>query len=94
MSEYERPCCAIVKHTNPCGLGCAEDLRAAYLLARDGELPPAPISRFGGIIAVNRSLDIKTAEEIAAPGGFYEVIAAPAFGDGVREVFAGRKGWG
>ncbi|MCU0607571.1 MAG: bifunctional phosphoribosylaminoimidazolecarboxamide formyltransferase/IMP cyclohydrolase [Candidatus Edwardsbacteria bacterium] len=93
-AEYDRPCCAIVKHTNPCGLGCAEDLHAAYLLARDGELPPAPISRFGGIIAVNRPLDRATAEEIAAPGGFYEVIAAPAFEDGVKEIFAGRKGWG
>lgn len=93
-AEYDRPCCAIVKHTNPCGLGCAEDLRTAYLLARDGDLPPAPISRYGGIIAVNRPLDRRTAEEIAAPGGFYEVIAAPSFADGVREVFAGRKGWG
>ncbi len=93
-AEYDRPCCAIVKHTNPCGLGCTGDLRAAYLLARDGELPPAPISRFGGIIAVNRPLDLGTAEEIAAPGGFYEVIVAPGFEHGVRELFAGRKGWG
>ncbi|HTY07587.1 MAG TPA: bifunctional phosphoribosylaminoimidazolecarboxamide formyltransferase/IMP cyclohydrolase [Candidatus Edwardsbacteria bacterium] len=94
VSEFEQPCCAIIKHTNPCGCGCAVDLHAAYLLARDGELPPAPISRFGGIIALNRPLDKKTAEEIAAPGGFYEVIAAPDFETGVKEVFANRKGWG
>ena len=93
-AEFDRPCCAIIKHTNPCGCACAIDLKTAYVLARDGELPPAPISRFGGIIAFNRPLDLKTAGEIAAPGGFYEVIVAPGFEPGVAEIFAGRKGWG
>ncbi|MBI4727173.1 bifunctional phosphoribosylaminoimidazolecarboxamide formyltransferase/IMP cyclohydrolase [candidate division TA06 bacterium] len=94
VSEFSEPCCVIVKHTNPCGCACADNLKAAYLLARDGELPPSPISRFGGIIAVNRPLDKKTAEEITGPNSFYEAIAAPEFGDGVKEIFALRKGWG
>ena len=94
VSEFSDPCCVIVKHTNPCGCACAGDLKAAYLLARDGELPPSPISRFGGIIAVNRPLDAEAAEEITGPNSFYEVIAAPDFLPGVREIFANRKGWG
>jgi phosphoribosylaminoimidazolecarboxamide formyltransferase/IMP cyclohydrolase len=94
VSEFTEPCCAIIKHTNPCGCACAKDLHAAYQLAREGELPPAPISRFGGIIAVNRPLDRKAAEEITGPNSFYEVIAAPDFEDGVKDIFASRKGWG
>jgi phosphoribosylaminoimidazolecarboxamide formyltransferase/IMP cyclohydrolase len=94
VSEFTDPCCVIIKHTNPCGCACAQDLKAAYRLARDGELPPLPISRFGGIIAVNRPLDIEAAEEITGPNSFYEVIAAPDFLPGVKEIFANRKGWG
>ena len=94
VSEFSEPCCVIIKHTNPCGCACAKNLKAAYLLARDGELPPAPISRFGGIIAVNRPLDVEAAEEITGPNSFYEVIAAPDFLPGVKEIFANRKGWG
>jgi phosphoribosylaminoimidazolecarboxamide formyltransferase/IMP cyclohydrolase len=93
-SEFAEPCCAIIKHTNPCGCACAKDLHQAYLLARDGELPPSPISRYGGIIAVNRPLDKKAAEEITGPNSFYEVIAAPDFDEGAKEIFASRKGWG
>lgn len=94
VSEYGRPACAIVKHTNPCGLAEAEDLTKAYLLACESELPPGPASRFGGIIACNRPLDMETALQIIAPGSFYEVIAAPGFFDDVGALFSGRKGWG
>lgn len=94
VSEYGRPACAIVKHTNPCGLAEADNLTKAYLLACESELPPGPVSRFGGIIACNRPLDTETAMQIIAPGSFYEVIAAPGFFDGVGEIFSGRKGWG
>ncbi len=94
VSEYGRPACAIVKHTNPCGLAEAESLLKAYMLACESELPPGPVSRFGGIIACNRPLDMETAMQIIAPGSFYEVVAAPGFFDDVGELFSGRKGWG
>lgn len=94
VSEYSRPACAIIKHTNPCGLAEAEDLTKAYIFACESELPSGPVSRFGGIIACNRPLDEKTAERIIAPGSFYEVIAATGFEEGVGELFLGRKGWG
>ena len=67
------PTLAILKHTNPCGVGQGTTLREAWdkAFATDRQAP------FGGIIAVNRSLDLGCAEAIAEI--FSEVIVAPAF---------------
>jgi len=92
--EFKRPTCAIVKHTNPCGCASADALAEAYRLACDSERPPWPTSRYGGIIGFNRPLDAATAGAVAGPGSFYEVIAAPDFAEGVKEIFTVRKGWG
>jgi phosphoribosylaminoimidazolecarboxamide formyltransferase/IMP cyclohydrolase len=69
----EEPTLAILKHTNPCGVGQAATLREAWdkAFATDRQAP------FGGIIAVNRALDGKVAEAIAEI--FSEVIIAPEF---------------
>jgi len=72
-SEFTEPCCVIVKHNNPCGVALASDMTAAYKSA----LACDPISAFGGIIALNRPLDVNTAREIARL--FCEVIVAPEF---------------
>jgi len=71
--EFEAPTVAILKHTNPCGVGCAPRLRDAWdkAFATDRQAP------FGGIIAVNRPLDGDCAEAIAEI--FSEVIIAPDF---------------
>ncbi len=71
----EPPTLAILKHTNPCGVGQGDSLRAAWdkALATDRQAP------FGGIIAVNRPLDLACAEAIAEI--FSEVIVAPAFSE-------------
>jgi phosphoribosylaminoimidazolecarboxamide formyltransferase/IMP cyclohydrolase len=73
VAEFEDPTAAILKHTNPCGVGSASKLAAAWDLAYETDRQ-AP---FGGIIAVNRPLDGTTAEAIAEI--FSEVIIAPAF---------------
>ncbi|HUB68342.1 MAG TPA: bifunctional phosphoribosylaminoimidazolecarboxamide formyltransferase/IMP cyclohydrolase [Candidatus Methylacidiphilales bacterium] len=67
------PTVAILKHTNPCGVGSAATLAEAWALAyaTDRQAP------FGGIIVVNRPLDLATAQAIAEI--FSEVIVAPAF---------------
>ena len=67
------PTVAILKHTNPCGVGQGADLRTAWesALATDRQAP------FGGIIGVNRALDLACAEAIAEI--FSEVIIAPDF---------------
>jgi phosphoribosylaminoimidazolecarboxamide formyltransferase/IMP cyclohydrolase len=75
MAEFsaDPPTLAILKHTNPCGVGQGASLREAWdkAFATDRQAP------FGGIIAVNRALDLAVAEAIA--GIFSEVIVAPDF---------------
>lgn len=72
-SDLSCPACVIVKHNNPCGVAQASEITTAYKSA----LACDPISAFGGIIALNRPLDIDTAREIAKL--FCEVIVAPGF---------------
>ena len=83
--EFEEPVCAIIKHTNPCGAATGNTLLEAYKKALECD----PVSAFGAVIAVNRSLDEKTAEEMAKL--FLEVIAAPAFDQAAKLRFAPKK---
>jgi phosphoribosylaminoimidazolecarboxamide formyltransferase/IMP cyclohydrolase len=83
--EFEEPVVAIIKHTNPCGTAVAPTLSEAYR----GALECDPVSAFGGVIGVNRTIDADTATEMAKL--FLEVIAAPKFDDAAREIFAAKK---
>jgi phosphoribosylaminoimidazolecarboxamide formyltransferase/IMP cyclohydrolase len=76
----EAPTCAILKHTNPCGVAVADDLPTAWerAFATDRQSP------YGGIVVVNRPLDRVTAEAIDEI--FTEIIIAPEFEDGVMEL--------
>jgi phosphoribosylaminoimidazolecarboxamide formyltransferase/IMP cyclohydrolase len=71
--EGEQPTLAILKHTNPCGVGQGGSLREAWdrAFATDKQAP------FGGVIAVNQTLDLPCAEALAEI--FSEVIVAPDF---------------
>jgi phosphoribosylaminoimidazolecarboxamide formyltransferase/IMP cyclohydrolase len=80
----------IVKHTNPCGVAIANSLSDAFRLAREGD----PISAFGGILAVNRPLDVATAEEITGKNTFFEAIIAPTFVSDAISILTERKKWG
>ncbi len=73
VAEFEEPTVAIIKHTNPCGVGSAATLLDAWHLAYETD-KQAP---FGGIIAVNRPLDAALARAVAEI--FSEVIVAPEF---------------
>ncbi|HIM25543.1 MAG TPA: bifunctional phosphoribosylaminoimidazolecarboxamide formyltransferase/IMP cyclohydrolase [Rhodospirillales bacterium] len=86
VSEFTgNPACAIIKHANPCGVAVADSLTEAYAraLACDTE------SAFGGIIAVNQTLDAATAEEVAKL--FAEVVIAPDIDARARKVLAEKK---
>ena len=83
--EFEEPVVAIIKHTNPCGTAVARTLSEAYLRALECD----PVSAFGGVIGVNRPIDVATATEMAKL--FLEVIAAPKFDGAAREIFAAKK---
>ena len=85
VAEFEQPSVVIVKHANPCGVATAASLEAAWELA----LRCDPVSAFGGIVALNRTLDEAAAARIAAI--FTEVIVAPDATDAAREILARKK---
>ncbi len=84
-SEFDAPTVAIIKHANPCGVASAESLVEAWRRA----LACDPVSAFGGVIALNRTLERATAEAIS--GIFTEVIIAPEANEEARAVLAGKK---
>ena len=86
----EVPTAAIIKHANACGCAQNEDLAEAFVRAREAD----PVSAFGGILAVNRSLDAATAERITGPNNFFECIIAPGYAEGVVETLTTKKKWG
>lgn len=84
-SEFEEPVCVIVKHNNPCGVAIGESLLDAYKKAFECD----PVSAFGGIIAFNREVDGKAAQQVV--NTFYEVIIAPDFDKEALEIFSKKK---
>jgi phosphoribosylaminoimidazolecarboxamide formyltransferase / IMP cyclohydrolase len=83
--EFEEPVCAIIKHTNPCGTATGKTLAQAYKRALECD----PVSAFGGVIGVNRPVDLEAAEEMHKL--FLEVIAAPSFDEAAKAKFASKK---
>ena len=79
------PFCAIIKHTNPCGAATGKTLAEAYQRALECD----PVSAFGGVIGVNRAIDLAAAEQMHKL--FLEVIAAPAFDEAAKAKFASKK---
>ena len=88
VSEFRRPTVAILKHTNPCGVGCAngdEDLRDAWEKAFETDRQ-AP---FGGVIVCNRPLSEPLARVISEI--FTDVIIAPDFDSEARAILQKKK---
>ena len=90
VCEFDAPAACIVKHANPCGCAIAESLSDAFVKARDAD----PVSRFGGIIACNRVVDVATANEIIVKGSLYHAIIAPGYESEALELLKNRSGWG
>jgi phosphoribosylaminoimidazolecarboxamide formyltransferase/IMP cyclohydrolase len=78
----DAPCAIIVKHNNPCGAAKAATLAEAYHRAHMADR----LAAFGGAIALNREVDLATAELIVET--YAEVVAAPEFAPGVMDRFA------
>ncbi|TIM00875.1 MAG: bifunctional phosphoribosylaminoimidazolecarboxamide formyltransferase/IMP cyclohydrolase [Mesorhizobium sp.] len=88
VGEFDPACSAtvaIIKHANPCGVAEGASLKAAYAKA----LACDPVSAFGGIVAMNRTLDAEAAEEIVKT--FTEVIIAPGASDEAIRIVAAKK---
>ncbi|MFC2058361.1 bifunctional phosphoribosylaminoimidazolecarboxamide formyltransferase/IMP cyclohydrolase [Chloroflexota bacterium] len=84
-ADFKNTTVAIIKHTNPCGLASNEDLAQAYRNALAGD----PVAAFGGIVAINRPVDLATAKEIAQ--NFYEVVIAPGYDDDALALLKGKR---
>ncbi|MCB9577261.1 MAG: bifunctional phosphoribosylaminoimidazolecarboxamide formyltransferase/IMP cyclohydrolase [Polyangiaceae bacterium] len=73
VREFDTPAAVVVKHASPCGIAQANELSVAYRAAREADA----MSAFGGIVALNREVDLPTAELLAET--FLECIIAPSF---------------
>jgi len=81
----DKPAAAIMKHNNPSGVAMADTLAEAYLRADLAD----HVAAFGGCIALNRPLDVATAQAIAER--YAEVVVAPEFEEGAVGILAKRK---
>jgi phosphoribosylaminoimidazolecarboxamide formyltransferase/IMP cyclohydrolase len=85
VRDFEKPAAAVIKHTNPSGVAQSDTLRQAYLNARDCD----PVSAFGSVVALNRTVDEQTATEINTT--FVEVVLAPGFSPEALSVLRQKK---
>jgi phosphoribosylaminoimidazolecarboxamide formyltransferase/IMP cyclohydrolase len=101
VKEFAEPAAVVVKHLNPCGCAVDENITVAYRKAYEGDV----VSAFGGIVALNRTVDAKLAQiimrsyddigkDLGAGGFFAEVIIAPEFEAGAIEIIRKAKKWG
>ena len=85
LKEFDEPTVVAVKHANPCGVGSAANIYEAYIKAYDAD----PVSIFGGIVAANREIDEKTAEEINKI--FIEIVIAPSYTNEALNILTKKK---
>lgn len=101
VKEFDEPAAVVVKHMNPCGCAVDADICKAYEKAYLGDV----VSAFGGIVALNRTVDKELATVImesyarfgkakGAAGFFAEVIIAPSYEQEAVEVIRTLKAWG
>jgi len=83
--EFREPASAVIKHTNPCGAATGTSAAEAYLRARDAD----PLSAFGGIVGLNRPIDVETARALTAT--FIEAVIAPSIDDEARAILATKQ---
>lgn len=81
----DQPVVAIVKHSNPCGIALGSSARAAFRKALESD----PASSFGGVVAINRTVDADLAKDLAEI--FLEVIIAPSFSEEATTILSRRS---
>ena len=83
--EFDLPVGAVIKHANPCGVAQNDNLKLAYIHARDCD----PVSAYGSVVAFNRAVDAETAQELVST--FVEVVVAPGYTDEALAILKQRK---
>jgi phosphoribosylaminoimidazolecarboxamide formyltransferase/IMP cyclohydrolase len=86
---FEEPAACILKHNNPCGAAIGPELAAAFDRAYEGD----PVSAFGGIVGLNRPLDLATAKRMSEPRRFLEAILAPGFDSDALNWLTTKPSW-
>src|SRR5688572_28959730 len=83
--EFDEPAAVVIKHTNPCGVATAGSIAGAFVAARDADA----LSAFGGIVGLNRPLDVPTSQALTST--FIEAVIAPGIeSDAARQVLAAK----
>ncbi len=85
LKEFSEPAAVAVKHANPCGVAIGESLAEAYKRAYEADT----VSIYGGIVAVNREIDVHVAH--AMKQIFLEVIIAPSYSDEALAILCEKK---
>ena len=86
LHEFDAPAAVVIKHTNPCGVALGRNAGEAMARAKACD----PVSIYGGIVGVNRPLDMAVVQELA--GIFVEILFAPAFlPDALQELRRTKK---
>ena len=86
LLEFEEPAAVVIKHTNPCGVALAGNLGEAVRKAKACD----PISIYGGIVGVNRRVDLEVVKELS--GVLLEILFAPAYdSDALEEIRRTKK---
>lgn len=89
VRNFDEPAACILKHNNPCGASVSAETAEAFELAYEGD----PLSAFGGIVGLNRSVDAATAARMCVPGRFLECIVAPSFDPEALQILTTRPTW-
>jgi len=84
-AEFTEPAAVVIKHTNPCGTATGATMADAYVRAREADA----VAAFGGIVGVNRPIDVATAEAVVST--FIEAVVAPGVDDEARAVLARKQ---
>lgn len=85
VKEFQQPAAVAVKHMNPCGVGTGATIEEAFNKAYEADRT----SIFGGIIALNREVNVQTAEQLS--GIFLEIIIAPSFTEDAIAILTKKK---
>jgi phosphoribosylaminoimidazolecarboxamide formyltransferase/IMP cyclohydrolase len=85
IEEFELPCCAILKHNNPCGIAISTNLSDAY----DKALATDPLSAFGGIYIFNREVDGELAKKLVEH--FVEMVFAPSYSEDAFRILSEKE---
>lgn len=86
VKEFKRPCASVIKHATPCGVSLGKTIQEAFQKAWKAD----PESAFGGVVGVNRTLDVPLAKKILE-SGFLEVVTFPKIEKGALRLLKRKK---